>query len=158
MVLSVSLPNPLLARLLDTSYSNLVQHHDRLLAHLFGSWSSIVRLPDPVTIPTTLWESLKSLWPRANAETEDKKPLTDKEKRFQYGRWIWYGFAVGSMVTYLLASGLVKIEFTEEKVNDDEEEDEEEDDVVDVLVVEEDSSGSSPVEVVVVEQVEDGES
>jgi hypothetical protein len=52
--------------------------------------------------------------------------MTGMERKLARGRWAWYIGAVGSMVGYLLLSGLVKVDFGGAAFEEDDEEEEEE--------------------------------
>lgn len=67
----------------------------------------------------------------------EKRKKSDAEKRFERGRWAWFATAGIAMVGYLLASGVVRIEFGGDEVEEEEEEEFEEDEIL-VLADEED--------------------
>ena len=107
LVLDTDLPNPLLAELLRTHYPNLVSHQDRLKWLLFGpdSWS-IVPIAPPRSPSTPLWDL--SGWFKSTGQVDKA------DAKFKRARWMWYTGALAAMVTYVFASGLVQIEFSEE--------------------------------------------
>lgn len=133
LLLTPRWPNPLLANLLRQSYPRIVAHHDRIKALLFPSWD-VPRIEAP---PGASWLDTVTSW---GGEGRTKSAA---EKRFERGRWAWFVGAGIAMVGYLLASGVVRVEFGNEQApSDDEDEDEEEDGDADqedeIIVIEED--------------------
>ncbi|WWD17008.1 hypothetical protein CI109_101444 [Kwoniella shandongensis] len=145
-VLSPTLPNPLLPNLLRSSYPTLIAHHDRLSSVLFphSSWSAIPCAPRPPKPEPTYLETIQSWWqpessPKPNGEKK-KEGKTPKEKQFERGRWLWFAGATVAMISYVLASGMVQIDFSGEDddwidAEDDEDEDEEDEEEPEEVVV-----------------------
>jgi sorting and assembly machinery component 37 len=161
LLLTPTFPNPLLPDLIRSTYPSLSAHHDRVRSALFGgarihadsssdASAGAYAVIHRITLPPspTLWESLSdtvsSWWAdtttgngSGSASAGDKpRKKTAKEKEFERGRWAWFAAAGVGMVVYLLASGLVRVEYAgegddeeegEENEDGDEDEDEEED-------------------------------
>ncbi|KAK8864682.1 hypothetical protein IAR55_001934 [Kwoniella newhampshirensis] len=145
-ILSPTLPNPLLSDTLRLSYPSLTAHHDRLLAVLFphSSWSAVPCAPRPPVTQSSYLDSVKSWWSSQPTDKKVKETKTTKEKQFERGRWLWFAGATVAMISYLLASGMVQVEFGGndgewEAEEEDEDEDEEEEEDEAVVVVEEES-------------------
>ena len=122
LVLSPTLPNPLLPDLLKSHFPAVVAHHQRVLQVLFPgpeslAWSNIPHIP-PVQSTATWSDYLpSSSWFRRPAtgrpaeQASEKRKKSKAERQFERGRWLWYAAAIGGMVLYVFANGLVKIEF-----------------------------------------------
>lgn len=125
LLLSIPLPNPLLGDLVKSSFPGLAAHHARLSAII--PWETFT----PTLAPDVASRS---------AGTQKKTPnsKSEKEKRFQRGRWLWFAGVAVAFVGYVLTSGIVAVEFGEEGEEDDEEEDEEEEEEESILPVEDD--------------------
>ncbi len=52
--------------------------------------------------------------------------MSKKDRDFIRARWLWFAGAGGAMITYLLASGLVRFEYDSEEEEEEEEEEQEE--------------------------------
>ncbi|ORX35620.1 hypothetical protein BD324DRAFT_602957 [Kockovaella imperatae] len=174
LIITTSLPNPIFADLLRAEYSGLIHHHDRLLQLLFpvtsesrssnyvSSWNQTPTITSS-TPKLSLWQTIQAslTWSSSPAEASptssrtEKKKLNKSERDFRRARWLWYAGALGSMVVYLFASGLIQIEYVgkeeedsmeeiedeEEELSDDDEElvldPEEEEDIIIVVEPEE---------------------
>lgn len=141
LLLTPDWPNPLLSNLLKSSYPRLVAHHDRIRDQLFPDWT----VPRIEANPAQSWsDSIRNWSWSASAGSDgpglEKRKKSETEKRFERGRWIWFASAAVAMVGYLLASGVVKVEFgdEEEEVEVEDEEIEEE-----ILIIDDDEDEDS---------------
>ncbi|CAD6583816.1 MAG: hypothetical protein TREMPRED_003658 [Tremellales sp. Tagirdzhanova-0007] len=136
LILSIQLVNPLLPNLLNSSFSTLVSHHDRVRSVLFpGESGSLPYVPQPERVATSWSEWFASAW-STEPKRDGRSASSKRAKDFRRARWMWFAGAGGAMMTYLLASGLVKLESGgNEELEDDEEEVEEDEEI---LVVEAD--------------------
>ncbi|WVR06774.1 hypothetical protein IAU60_003809 [Kwoniella sp. DSM 27419] len=117
-VLTPTLPNPMLPKLIRESYPTLLQHHDRLASVLFpdGSWATVPKAPRQKAAQRSYYDMISSWMPYATggrlAKPKEKKgEKSAKEKQFERGRWLWFAGATVAMVGYLLTSGLVQFDF-----------------------------------------------
>ncbi len=127
-MLDTDLPNSLLSDYLKANHPNLVSHQDRLKWLLFGpdSWS-IIQVTPPTS--STSWSEYLpswSSWRKSSeaAEGEKKDDATPKkvENKGKKGRWVWYASAAALMISYVVANGIIKIEFEDEDESEDVEE------------------------------------
>lgn len=132
LVLSVEWPNAVLGDLLRSTYPTLVAHHDRVQKKL-GAWPERLATPAPPSVVSSLREYLPS-WlggPASEAKRDaDAQRQAEKDKKFRYGRYAWFAGAGIAFITYILASGIVQIDFGDEEewVDVEEEDDDEEED------------------------------
>ncbi|BEI85533.1 hypothetical protein CcaverHIS002_0509340 [Cutaneotrichosporon cavernicola] len=127
LALSVSWPNPLIADLLRGKYPTLIAHHDRVLKKLYpGGWSSISRQA-PVMGPSFVssvrlylpsWLGGPSEEKKKDPEVDDPRDI-DTKKRLQRGRYLWFVGAGAAFISYIIYSGLLQIQFSDD--DDDEE-------------------------------------
>lgn len=128
-------PIDVLPALLREEFPSLVAHTERMHALLWGkeqrTWafrSDVDIQPPAWTWPTwsSLRESLTPSWltrSTPSSEATDAKPLAPT---LRYGRWLWLATALIGPIVYVLASGLVVIEYEDMDEDDDEEIDDEE--------------------------------
>ncbi|WOO81215.1 Metaxin-1 [Vanrija pseudolonga] len=137
LVLSTNLPNPLLSNLLRETYPVLVAHHDAVLSAVFpGGWGAVQRLAPPPQ--PSLVDSLRLSLPKAaggggessspevaGADPDEVEKAKAKARQFAWGRYAWFAGAGIAFITYVLASGILAIDFGGDDLDYDEEEEEE---------------------------------
>lgn len=125
-LLYTELPIDILAGVLRKEFPRLVEHTQRMHAHLWHgergwAFERVAVWPAPrVALPSwPSWAAIKA-WarparaaPKAPAEPAPPLPPT-----LRYGRWLWAATALLGPVLYIWATGLVQIEYVDE--DDDE--------------------------------------
>ena len=124
LILSTKLANPLLPNLLNSFFSTLVAHHNRVQSVLFpgeSPWSSLPYVPQPERVAPSWSEWFASAW-SAEPKRDGRNASSKRALDFRRARWMRIAGATGAMMSYLLASGLVKLELGEmEEIGEDEE-------------------------------------
>lgn len=105
LVLSVDLPDPFLPDIIKSCAPNLVAHHKRMSERL--PWANM---------KTTLARDMKT----PGHVPAARKAKSEKDRRFENGRWWWFAGVAVAFVGYVLAAGIVAIDFGGEEEDDEE--------------------------------------
>jgi sorting and assembly machinery component 37 len=134
LVLDPALPDPLLANFIRAELPSLSAHHDRVLASLWPrGWDSVRRVTVGTAPAPSLGERVRSFLPswaggpsstasRKASEEPGEQTSKDAARRLARGRWMWFLAVPFTVVVYLLASGVVEIDFSGEECEEEEEE------------------------------------
>ncbi|KAG9102660.1 hypothetical protein FRC06_001493 [Ceratobasidium sp. 370] len=112
-LLYIPFPNSLLSTELRSSFPELSSHADRVLEYSRKAPSAPI-LPAP-TVRSSL-ATVMSSWRRdmnVFAQEKGKGPAADKEASLRYGKWIFGLLAGVGSVVYLIATGIVSVNFAE---------------------------------------------
>lgn len=100
ILMNVVFTDPLLQTLLSECFPTLVAHAKAVHSAAFPEPQSF-----PPTVPLDLSVSLKLLLPtptlRFWASRQQRKELTEEERRFRRARWGWIGLALTSVAFYV---------------------------------------------------------